>query len=43
MRHEEVAQLRDAIAEKSVRDMAMRIARGGDLNLFDLLPREYRP
>ena len=43
LRNEEVAQLREAIAERSVRDIAMRIMRGGDLNLFDLLPREYRP
>jgi hypothetical protein len=43
LRNEEVTQFREAIAEKSVRDIAMRIARGGDLNLFDLLPPEYRP
>lgn len=43
LRNEEVQQFRPAIEEGSVRDIALRIARGGDLNLFDLLPPEYRP
>ncbi len=42
LRNEEINQLRDAIDAGSVRDIAVRVARGGDLNFFDLLPSEYR-
>lgn len=43
LRNEEVEQFREAIEAGSVRDIALRVARGGDMNLFDLLPPEYRP
>lgn len=43
LRNEEIGQLQAAIENGSVRDIAMRVARGGDLNFFDLLPSEYRP